>query len=145
LWQNAQCARRHILLMLGASCGDWRHLPAVRRKYVGISRHPAFQFQPTLGLLWGILVFGELHGAVLPSISKSSAAPSDAGGRRHRVSSASGQEQTRWKDAAIRESDRYGVAADFVEARMTAATAWRIKTFRSALDWLLVALAPACS
>jgi len=33
-------------------------------------------------------------------------------------SSASGQEQTRWKDAAIRESDRYGVAADFVEARM---------------------------
>jgi hypothetical protein len=57
-------------------------------------------------------------------------------------SSATGQEQTRWKDAAIRESDRYGVAADFVEARMDGRQLLgELKPSRSALDWLLVVFA----
>ena len=33
-------------------------------------------------------------------------------------SSASGEEQARWKEAARREGRRYGVARDYVEARM---------------------------
>jgi hypothetical protein len=33
-------------------------------------------------------------------------------------SSAGGEEQVRWREAAAREGLRYGVAADFVEARM---------------------------
>jgi len=57
-------------------------------------------------------------------------------------SSATGQEQTRWKDAAIRESDRYGIAADFVEARMDGRQLLgELKPSRSALDWLLVVVA----
>jgi len=57
-------------------------------------------------------------------------------------SSATGQEQTRWKEAAIRESDRYGVAADFVEARMDGRQALgEAKPSRSGLDWLLVVAA----
>src|SRR5438445_12703195 len=58
------------------------------------------------------------------------------------VSSATGQEQTRWKEAAIRESDRYGVAADFVEARMDGRQLLGEATpSRSALDGLLVVAA----
>src|SRR5260370_36042407 len=54
-------------------------------------------------------------------------------------SSATSQEQTRWKEAAIRESDRYGVAADFVEARMDGRQLLgEEEPSRSALDWLLV-------
>ena len=57
-------------------------------------------------------------------------------------SSATGQEQTHWKEAAIRESDRYGVAADFVEARMDGRQLLtEAKPSRDALDWLLVVLA----
>src|SRR5258708_20393415 len=57
-------------------------------------------------------------------------------------SSATGQEQTRWKEAAIRESDRYSVPADFVAARMDGRQlAGELKPSRSVLDWLLVAAA----
>ena len=57
-------------------------------------------------------------------------------------SSATGQEQTRWKAAALRESDRYGVAADFVEARMDGRQLLgEAKPSRSTLDWLLVVAA----
>jgi hypothetical protein len=57
-------------------------------------------------------------------------------------SSATGREQTRWKEAAHRESDRYGVAADFVEARMDGRQVLgEAKPSRSGLDWLLVVAA----
>src|SRR5260370_39083649 len=57
-------------------------------------------------------------------------------------SSAGGREQTRWKEAAIRESDRYSVPADFVAARMDGRQlAGELKPSRSVLNWLLVAAA----
>jgi hypothetical protein len=57
-------------------------------------------------------------------------------------SSATGMEQLRWKDAARRESQRYDVSPDYVEARMDGRqAAGELKPSRSALDWFLVAVA----
>ena len=111
-------------------------------KYVGISRGiPLSNSNQLWGLLWGILVFSELHGR------SSSTYLEVIGGSLLMMlgvaaiafSSATGQEQSRWKAAAIRESDRYDVAADFVEARMDGRQlAGELKPSRSALDWFLV-------
>ena len=147
LWQELQIARSVIFwLMLGGFVwviGDLFQQYAA--KYVGISRGiPLSNSNQLWGLLWGILVFGELHGRSssihLEVIGGSLLMMLGVGAIA--FSSATGQEQTRWKEAAIRESDRYGVAADFVEARMDGRQLLgELKPSRSALDWLLVILA----
>jgi glucose uptake protein GlcU len=111
-------------------------------KYVGISRGiPLSNSNQLWGLLWGIFVFGELHGrgsSVYLEVIGGSLLMM-FGVAAIAFSSATGQEQSRWKDAAIRESDRYNVAADFVEARMDGRQLiGEPKPSRSALDWLLV-------
>ena len=55
-------------------------------------------------------------------------------------SSATGKEQVQWQEAARRESQRYGLAQDFVDARMLGMqVAGESKPSRSWLDWVLVA------
>lgn len=147
LWQELLSARGVVFwLMLGGFVwviGDIFQQYAA--KYVGISRGiPLSNSNQLWGLLWGVLVFGELHGRsssiYLEVIGGSLLMMLGVGAIA--FSSATGQEQTRWKDAAIRESDRYGVAADFVEARMDGRQLLgESKSSRSVLDWLLVALA----
>jgi drug/metabolite transporter (DMT)-like permease len=147
LWHELLSARGVIFwLMLGGFVwviGDIFQQYAA--KYVGISRGiPLSNSNQLWGLLWGILVFGELHGrsssihleviggSLLMMLGVAAIA----------LSSATGKEQSRWKQAAIRESDRYNVAADFVEARMDGRQlAGEQKPSRSALDWLLVIVA----
>jgi hypothetical protein len=114
-------------------------------KYVGISRGiPLSNSNQLWGLLWGILVFGELHGRGISTYTQV------IGGSILMMlavgaiafSSAIGKEQMHWKDAAQRESQRYGVSADYVEARMDGRqAAGELKPSRSALDWFLVAVA----
>jgi hypothetical protein len=59
-------------------------------------------------------------------------------------SSATSSEQTCWKQAAHRESQRYNIETDYVEARMDGRqAASEAKPSRTALDWLLVAAASA--
>jgi drug/metabolite transporter (DMT)-like permease len=144
LWHELLAARGVIFwLMLGGFVwviGDIFQQYAA--KYVGISRGiPLSNSNQLWGLLWGILVFSELHGR------SSSTYLEVIGGSLLMMlgvaaiafSSATGQEQSRWKAAAIRESDRYDVAADFVEARMDGRQlAGELKPSRSALDWFLV-------
>ena len=147
LWQELQSARGVIFwLMLGGFVwviGDIFQQYAA--KYVGISRGiPLSNSNQLWGLLWGILVFGELHGRgfsiYLEVIGGSLLMMLGVGAIA--FSSATGQEQTRWKAAALRESDRYGVAADFVEARMDGRQLLgEAKPSRSTLDWLLVVAA----
>ena len=144
LWQELLGARSVIFwLMLGGFVwviGDIFQQYAA--KYVGISRGiPLSNSNQLWGLLWGIFVFGELHGRsssiYLQVIGGSLLMMLGVGAIA--FSSASGQEQTRWKEAASRESDRYGVAADFVEARMDGRQLLgEAKPSRGALDWLLV-------
>ena len=144
LWQELLSARSVVFwLILGGFVwviGDIFQQYAA--KYVGISRGiPLSNSNQLWGLFWGILVFGELHGRnssiYLEVIGGSLLMMLGVGAIA--FSSATGQEQTRWKEAAIRESDRYGVAADFVEARMDGRQLLgETKPTRGALDWLLV-------
>jgi len=118
LWQELLGARSIIFwLILGGFVwviGDIFQQFAA--KYVGISRGIPLSNSNQLLMMLGV-------GAIA-------------------FSSATGQEQTRWKEAAIRESDRYGVAADFVEARMDGRQlVTEAKPSRGALDWLLVVFA----
>src|SRR5256884_6787634 len=147
LWQELLGARSVIFwLILGGFVwviGDIFQQFAA--KYVGISRGiPLSNSNQLWGLLWGIFVFGELHGR------SSSVYFEVIGGSLLMMlgvgaiafSSATGQEQTPWHESAIRESDRYGVAADFVEARMDGRQlVTEAKPSRGALDWLLVVFA----
>jgi glucose uptake protein GlcU len=147
LWQELLSARSVVFwLMLGGFVwviGDVFQQYAA--KYVGISRGiPLSNSNQLWGLLWGILVFGELRGR------SSSVYVEVIGGSLLMMlgvagiafSSATGQEQTRWKEAAVRESDRYRVAADFVEARMDGRQVLgEAKPSRNGLDWLLIVAA----
>ncbi|MFI5097355.1 MAG: GRP family sugar transporter [Candidatus Acidiferrales bacterium] len=116
-------------------------------KYVGISRGiPLSNTNQLWGLLWGILVFGELHGkshaTYLEVIGGSLLMMLGVGAIA--LSSATGKEQQHWKEAAQREGERYGVAADYVAARFEGRqAAGENPPSRSALDWLLVAAATA--
>jgi len=147
LWQELLGARSIIFwLILGGFVwviGDIFQQFAA--KYVGISRGiPLSNSNQLWGLLWGIFVFGELQGrsssTYLEVIGGSLLMMLGVGAIA--FSSATGQEQTRWKEAAIRESDRYGVATDFVEARMDGRRLLsEPKPSRGTLDWLLVVFA----
>ena len=112
-------------------------------KYVGISRGiPLSNSNQLWGLLWGILVFGELHGrgtSIYLQVIGGSALMM-VGVAAIAFSSATGKEQLQWKQSAQREVRRYGVAADYVEARMDGRqTAGETRPPRRALDWFLVA------
>jgi glucose uptake protein GlcU len=145
LWQELVSARGVIFwLMLGGFIwviGDLFQQYAA--KYVGISRGiPLSNSNQLWGLLWGIFVFGELHGRTsstyLQVVGGSLLMMLGVGAIA--LSSASGEEQTRWKEAALREGRRYSVAADYVEARMDGRqAAGESVPSRSIWDWLLVA------
>lgn len=114
-------------------------------KYVGISRGiPLSNTNQLWGLLWGILVFGELHGkgqAIYSQVIGGSLLMM-LGVGAIALSSAGGEEQKQWKDAARREGERYGVAQDYVSARFEGRPAASEKSpSRGAIDWALVAVA----
>jgi len=116
-------------------------------KYVGISRGiPLSNTNQFWGLLWGILVFGELHGRGHSTYAQviGGSLLMMAGVAAIAFSSASASEQTCWKQAAHREGQRYNVEADYVEARMDGRqAASEAKPSRTAIDWLLVAAVTA--
>jgi drug/metabolite transporter (DMT)-like permease len=145
LWRELAGARDVLFwLMLGGFIwviGDLFQQYAA--KYVGISRGiPLSNTNQLWGLLWGILVFGELHGrgASLYGQVIGGSLLMMLGVGAIAFSSATGKEQSQWKQAARREGERYDVAHDYVEARMDGRQAANEeKPSRSALDWLLVA------
>ena len=149
LWNELVQARTVIFwLMLGGFIwviGDLFQQYAA--KYIGISRGiPLSNTNQLWGLLWGILVFGELHGksqtTYLEVIGGSLLMMLGVGAIA--LSSAIGQEQKHWKEAAQREGQRYGVAADYVAARFDGRQAdGEARPSRTAMDWLLVATATA--
>src|SRR5882672_10952629 len=149
LWHELNSARDVLFwLMLGGFIwviGDVFQQYAA--KYVGISRGiPLSNSNQLWGLLWGTLVFGELHGhghSIYAQVIGGSLLMM-AGVAAIAFSSATTSEQTRWKQAAHRESQRYNIAADYVEARMDGRqSANEAKPSRGILDWLLVAAATA--
>src|SRR5207249_12186681 len=145
LWQELISARGVIFwLMLGGFIwviGDLFQQYAA--KYVGISRGiPLSNSNQLWGLLWGIFVFGELHGR--PSSTYLQVVGGSLlmmlGVAAVAFSSASGEEQARWKEAAAREARRYGVARDYVEARLHGRRpADSLVSSSHVWDWLLAA------
>lgn len=115
-------------------------------KYVGISRGiPLSNTNQLWGLLWGVLVFGELHGraqTVYAQVIGGSLLMA-LGAGAIALSSPTGREHLRWQEAAQRESQRYGINPAYVRARMDGkemnATGYR----RNWVDWLLVGGATA--
>src|SRR5271165_4503518 len=145
LWHELVQARTVVFwLMLGGFIwviGDLFQQYAA--KYVGISRGiPLSNTNQLWGLLWGILVFGELRGRThttyVQVIGGSLLMMLGVGAIA--LSTAKGKEQRRWREAAQQESARYGVAAEYVEARMNGQqVAGEASPKRSRVDWALIA------
>src|SRR5216683_84504 len=111
-------------------------------KYSGISRGiPLSNTNQLWGLLWGLFVFGELRGSGTATYVQvvGGSLLMMLGVGAIAFSSATGKEQGQWQEAARRESERYGIALDYVEARMQGMqVAGESKPSRSRLDWVLV-------
>jgi drug/metabolite transporter (DMT)-like permease len=147
LWRELMSARDVLFwLMLGGFIwvvGDLFQQYAA--KYVGISRGiPLSNSNQLWGLLWGVLVFGELHGRGFSLYAQvvGGSLLMMVGIGAIAFSSATREEQECWKLAAGREATRYGISAGDVEARMQGeAAAGEAASSRSLWDWLLVAVA----
>jgi hypothetical protein len=111
-------------------------------KYVGISRGiPLSNTNQLWGLLWGILVFGELHGltrAVYVQVIGGSLLMA-IGAVAIAFSSATEGEYSSWKEAAQRESDLYNIEPAYVAARMEGKEPNAKNHARTLIDWLLIA------
>src|SRR5271163_2646896 len=121
-------------------------------KYIGISRGiPLSNTNQLWGLLWGILVFGELHGrsASLYAQVIGGSLLMAAGAGAIALSSVTGKEHARWKQAADREGQRYKVDAGYVQAALSGNDAGsapdelQARSGRTWLDYLLVMAATA--
>jgi drug/metabolite transporter (DMT)-like permease len=112
-------------------------------KYVGISRGiPLSNTNQLWGLLWGMLVFGELAGGGRSAVIAGSLLMA-AGAGAIALASAPDREYRRWQEAGARESARYGVDPSYVAARMAGDDARAARARHSPLDWLLILAATA--
>jgi glucose uptake protein GlcU len=144
LWRQLVDAREVLFwLMLGGFVwviGDLFQQYAA--KYIGISRGiPLSNSNQIWGLLWGVFVFGELHGRGAPVYWQvvGGSLLMMLGVGAIAFSSAPGAERVRWREAAAREGVRYGVAADYVEARMDGrSAAGEVAAARSGWDLVLI-------
>ena len=147
LWRELMSAREILFwLMLGGFIwviGDLFQQYAA--KYVGISRGiPLSNSNQLWGLLWGVLVFGELHGRGFSLYAQviGGSLLMMLGVGAIALSSATSEEQCSWKDAADREATRYGISSADVAARMQGqAAAGELANTRSVWDWLLITTA----
>jgi hypothetical protein len=91
-------------------------------KYIGISRGiPLSNTNQLWGLLWGVLVFGELRGlsgSLYAQVIGGSLLMA-AGAGAIAFSSVTAKEHARWKEAADREGHRYGVEGAYVQAALS--------------------------
>ncbi len=148
LWHELSTARPVLFwLMLGGFVwviGDLFQQYAT--KYVGISRGiPLSNTNQLWGLLWGVLVFHELRGgshAVYAQVAGGSLLMA-AGAVAVALSSATEREHSSWRDAAGRESRRYSVEAEYVQAGIEGRSYGASPTSRTFLDWLLILTATA--
>jgi Sugar transport protein len=148
LWAQLSGAR-HVLFWLLAGgfvwvVGDLFQQYAV--KYAGITRGiPLSNTNQLWGLLWGILVFGELRGAphsVLAQVIGGSIVMA-LGAGVIALSSVSRREHLHWQEAAARESARYRVDPEYTQARLAGEDVSAIRSRRTWIDWVIVSVAIA--
>lgn len=114
-------------------------------KYIGIGRGiPLSNTNQLWGLLWGILVFGELAGAQDTTYAQvvGGSLVMALGAAAIALSTARDQEIRHWRASAEREAERYGVDRAYVEARMDGGDP-DVRRGRSVWDWLIVGMATA--
>ena len=116
-------------------------------KYLGISRGiPLSNTNQLWGLLWGLLVFGELHGMAAGHYARDRRRlVADGGGsRRHRFGIRNALANTHTGEMQrSAKATRYGISDEFLNSRLQeSSTAGRSNAPpRSWMDWLLVAVA----
>ena len=145
---NEMTAARHVLfwLLLGGFVwviGDLFQQYAV--KYAGITRGiPLSNTNQLWGLLWAVLVFGELRGTDAPILHVIGGSLVMAlGAAVIAFASVSRRERASWQDAAAREGERYGVDPAYTRARAEGREAGTDKPRRNWIDWIVVAAATA--
>jgi hypothetical protein len=146
LWHELSNASALLFwLMLGGFVwvvGDLFQQYAV--KYAGITRGvPLSNTNQLWGLLWGILVFGELQGGD-PSLYLKVIGGSlvmALGALVIALASVKPGEHERWKAKAAREAQRYGVDPEFTRARALGLTTGSAAPRRSWADWGVVSAA----
>ncbi|HSE67335.1 MAG TPA: EamA family transporter, partial [Gemmatimonadales bacterium] len=113
-------------------------------KYAGITRGiPLSNTNQLWGLLWGILVFGELQGGTQSLYVKviGGSMVMALGALVIALSSVKPGEHERWKARAAREAERYGVDAEFTRARVEGLSTGGAAPRRSWVDWAIVSAA----
>jgi drug/metabolite transporter (DMT)-like permease len=148
LWQELAATRQVLFwFLLGGFVwviGDLFQQYAV--KYAGITRGiPLSNTNQLWGLLWGVLVFGELLGgtrALYTQVIGGSLVMA-LGAGVIALSSVGEGEHRRWQEAAARESERYGVDPAYTRARAAGAEVDAAKHRRTWVDWLVVGVATA--
>ncbi len=143
LWAELVSARAVLFwLMLGGFVwvlGDLFQQYAT--KYVGISRGiPLSNTNQLWGLLWGIFVFHELHGATKSIYTQviGGSLMMASGSVAIALSSATEREHSSWRDAADREGQRYSVNDGYVRAGMEGTHFGSQENNRSIVDWILI-------
>jgi glucose uptake protein GlcU len=144
LWQQLAGARS-VLFWLAAGGFIWvigDLFQQYAAKYVGLSRGiPLSNTNQLWGLMWGLLVFGELQGggtSLYAQVIGGSVIVA-AGAAAIAFSSAPPKEHQRWQTAAMRESQLYGTDIEYVRAGLEGRAVQR-SSGRTALDWALLAI-----
>ena len=115
-------------------------------KYLGISRGiPLSNTNQLWGLLWGLFVFGELHGMAAGHYARviGGSLLMAAGAGAIALASVTTGEHSHWRAAAQREASRYGISDEFLNSGLGESSAASASSPRSWIDWLLVAIASA--
>jgi len=115
-------------------------------KYVGISRGiPLSNTNQLWGLVWGLLVFGELRGGTATTYGQviGGSLLMALGAVAIALASATGAEHRRWQDAAAREGTRYGIDPAYVRAALAGESSSVSPARRTWLDWILIGGATA--
>ena len=125
-------------VILQSNCGHLCKLRRLAGKYPSLI--PLSNTNQLWGLLWGILVFDELHGrtrAVFAQVIGGSLLMA-VGAVAIAFSSATEGKYSSWKEAAQRESDLYNIEPAYVAARMEGKEINVKNHARAWIDWLLI-------
>ena len=148
LWRELASARQVLFwLLLGGFVwviGDLFQQYAV--KYAGITRGiPLSNTNQLWGLLWGVMVFGELRGASHASLVQiiGGSLVMALGALVIALSSVSENEHEQWQKAAADQGDQYGVDRAYTRARLAGNEAMPTTRRRTWIDWLVVGVATA--